>query len=142
MEELPVALLDAVPEAGRDAVRRWWAELPAADRCLVADLCDPRRDACFFGPVGGDAPAVIGGRFLPHDDARWLADWETDWREYLADRPGGYHGNGRPETAALIASQFRSVCLLGDEPGVGCRLADWNLTRFAIGERPPSAQAG
>jgi hypothetical protein len=141
LEEFPLALLDAVPDADRDAAERWWAGLSPADRWQVADLCDERHEAYLFAPVaGGEAPPVVlGGRFLAHDDAWRLADWEADWREYLVDRPGGYRGNGWPETAALIASQFRSVCYLGDEPGVRCRVADWRLTRFAVREWPPSA---
>lgn len=142
MEEIPLTLLAGVADRERTVVRRWWAGLSPADRWQVADLCDERHEAYLFVPVvGGEAPPVaLGGRFLAHDDAWRLADWEADWREYLVDRPGGYHGNGRPETAALIASQFRSVCYLGDEPGVRCRVADWRLTRFAVWEWPPSAQ--
>lgn len=140
MEELPPALLDRVPLAHQAAVRDWWARLSDPERRQVAWLCDERWDSCFFGllTVGETAPLVIGGRFLAHDDAWRAADWEEEWREYLVEHPGRYHGNGWPETAALIASQFHSTCLLSDDPGVGCRLGDWSLTRFAVRERPPS----
>ncbi|MDY3553516.1 hypothetical protein R5W24_002619 [Gemmata sp. JC717] len=144
MDAIPLALLRAVPGAERAVVRQWWAGLLPADWHHVAELCDERLERGFFGPVAdGEAPPpVLGGHFLPHDDAWRFADWEADWREYLVDRGDGYHGNGWPETAALIASQFRSVCYLGDEPWVHCRMADWSLTRFARREWPPSAQRG
>ena len=130
MEQLPLAMLDAVSEADYPAVRNWWDTLHIPDQEILAWLYDERWEECFFGPHIGDEspPTVLGGRFLPHDDAWHFADWETDWREYrLTD-----HG-------IILATEFRSVCLLGDGCwGVRCRLADWNLTRFALWERPPS----
>ena len=141
MEELPLALLDAVPEAERDAVSRWWAGLPSAEQRQLAGLCDPRWEECFFGSADGDAPPLVfGGRFLPHDDAWGFAGWEADWREYLVEHPGQYLGDGWGAGSVVIAAQFRSFCWLGDEPGVRCRVANWSLTRLAIADRPPSEQ--
>lgn len=137
LEELPLTLLDAIPDAERNAVLRWWAEFAGADRQQVVEMCDERWEECFFGPsVECDAPPVVlGGCFLPHDDAWRFADWEGDWREYLTDHSGDIRG----DDSVMIAAQFRSRCFL-DGSGVRCHLAEWSRTRFESWELPPSEQ--
>jgi hypothetical protein len=124
LEELPLALLAAIPDSERVAVQRWWAELSNVARQEVVELCDERCEECFFGPPaeGEEQPVVIGGRFLPHDDAWRFADWAADWREYLTAHPD-----------VVIAAQFRSRCFM-----TGCLWVDWSRTRFAVAELPPS----
>jgi hypothetical protein len=142
LEDLPLALLDSVPEADRSAVRRWWTGLSGTDRRQVTDLYDDRYEAYLFTPAAGDdaPPAVSGGHFLAADDAWRFADWEADWREYLVEHPPDDRGDRWAVGSVVLTAQFRSFCWLGDEPGVRCRVADWRLTRFAPDEWPPSEQ--
>lgn len=127
MEELPAALLDSVVDGDCPAVRAWWAGLAAADRALVAELCDERRVECFFGPEA-DAPTVRYGRFLAGDNAWRFRAWAADWREYLTEHPD-----------VVLAANFRSRCFR-DGDGSVCVLVDWSLTRFRGPELPPSEQ--
>lgn len=142
MEDLPLALLDPVPETARAAERRCWLALSGADRRQVTDLYDNRHEAYLFVPTAGDdAPtAVSAGRFLAADDAWWFADWEADWCEYLVEHPPGDRGDRCAVGSVVLAARCRSFCWLGDEPWVRCRVADWRLTRFASDECPPSEQ--
>ncbi|CAN0338844.1 unnamed protein product, partial [Phaeothamnion confervicola] len=76
LEELPPSLLDGVPDAAFDAVRRWWVALTRSNQRLVAELADEQREASFFGVAPGAAsvPTVFGGRFLANNDAWRLGD--------------------------------------------------------------------
>jgi hypothetical protein len=76
---------------------------------------------------------------LAHDDAWRLADWEADWREYLAEHPARSLGDRWAEGSVLLASQFETTCRL-DSSGIRCRIAEWGRTRFGTGELPPSEQ--
>lgn len=142
MDDLPLALLDPIPETARPAVRRWWLGLSATERGQVADLYDERHEAYLFVPAAGDdsPPAVSGGHFLAADDAWRFADWKADWREYLVEHPPDDRGDRWAVGSVVLAAQFRSVWWLGDDPGVRCRVTDWRLTRFAADECPPSEQ--
>ena len=87
MDPLPLDLTVPLPAAGRDAASAWWAGLSPASRDEVTSLCDPRRDDCFFGPTDVDAPGVVGGRFVPHDDAWGFAEWGPGWFDHLMEHP-------------------------------------------------------
>ncbi|WP_171473738.1 hypothetical protein [Frigoriglobus tundricola] len=123
-------MLDGVPDAACDAVRRWWAGLTLSNQRLVAELADEQREASFFGVAPGIAsvPTVFGGRFLANDDAWRFGDWEADWREYLTEHPD-----------IFLSAQFVSRCFR-DGDGSVCILVDWSRTRFCGSELPPSAQ--
>jgi hypothetical protein len=91
MAEVPAQLLKGLSPADEALVAAWWARLDAAARSQVTDLCDPRRDQCFFRLVPGDAaqaPVVIGGRFVPKDDdtAGW-DEWHAGLFDYLVCNP-------------------------------------------------------
>src|SRR6185312_13370071 len=91
MDGIPRALLDdfAVPETC--GIEEWWATLTDEARAEVVAFCDERRDGSFFMPIPGDPstpmPVVIGGRFVPHDDAWGLSEWGPDRFEYILDHP-------------------------------------------------------
>lgn len=140
MEELPLTLLTAVPDSERGTVQRWWAELADSARQQLLILCDARCE-CFFGPpVDGEVqPVVIGGRFLPHDDAWRFADWEDEWREYLVEHPALSLGDRWVEGSVLLASQFPTQYRM-DGSGIRGRIAEWGRTRFEGKELPPSEQ--
>jgi hypothetical protein len=91
MDEFPGQLLDGLSSADRTMVAAWWAELPDATRSQVADLYDPSRDNCFFGVAPGDTathlPKVIGGRFIPRDEAACWAEWHAELFDYLVCNP-------------------------------------------------------
>ena len=135
MEDIPLTLLEFVSNSARFSVEQWWVKLADRERQEVVELCDAKREECFFGPAasGEEQPIVIGGHFLPHDDAWRLEDWVDDWREYLAEH-----------TELFLASQFLSWRLdvssnHSGESGyrVDC-LADWSRTLFRNDELPPS----
>ncbi len=142
MEELPLTLLDGVPASQCCHIQGWWNELSHDEQVNIAWLCDERWEEQFFRPFHEDTcpPSIIGGRFLAHDDAWQYADWEVDWREYLIEHQDDLLHARCHESSVMLSAQFHSVCYLGDEPGVGCRLAEWSLTRFAVHEWPPSEQ--
>jgi hypothetical protein len=92
MIELPDSIATALPEDARPAVQRWWSGLGDAERQEMAGLWDERREVCFFAPQRDEAgnpdgweqvPAVVGGRFVPHDDSVRMEEWLEDWQEYL-----------------------------------------------------------
>jgi hypothetical protein len=91
MPEVPSQLLDGLAPADEAEVLAWWSGLADAARSQVADLCDPRRDQCLFGAVPGEAaarlPAVIGGCFVPRDDAAGWAEWHAELFDYLLCNP-------------------------------------------------------
>lgn len=96
----------------------------------MVDLVDERWETCFFGVVdeAEPSPIVIGGRFLPHDDAWQFETWEQDWREFLVEH-----------SDVFLAAMFQPRCYL-DGGGSRCLLVDWSLTRFRGAELPPSEQ--
>src|SRR5947209_584737 len=91
MDEIPPDLLDGVTPARAGEVRAWWMSLSDADRGEVTTLWDERWDSCFFTPrrddVGGlhweSGPSVIGGHFVPKDDAAGWAEWYSECFDYL-----------------------------------------------------------
>jgi hypothetical protein len=86
LDQLPLDLTSPLPAAGRDVASAWWAGLSSANQEEVAALYDPRQD-CFFGPTDTGAPRVVGGRFVPHDDAWGFADWGPGWFDHLMEHP-------------------------------------------------------
>lgn len=91
MNDLPTALLATISEEAQAAVSRWWANLADSDRGEVQELWDERGKRAFFAPQADEAglpdsweaiPQVIGGRFIPHDDAIRMHEWLQDWHEY------------------------------------------------------------
>lgn len=118
MVELPSGIATAIPKDARPAVERWWASLAEAERHEAAGLWDERREVCFFAPQANDAgcandweqvPAVVGGRFVPHDDAVRMAEWQEDWQEYVL---------GHEEVVLLprVAVVFRTFHICQAEP--------------------------
>ena len=85
MDAMPLDLTTPLPADGRDVASAWWAGLSPAGRDEVVALCDPGRDH-FFGPTA-EAPGVVGGRFVPHDDAWGFAEWGPDWFDHLMEHP-------------------------------------------------------
>jgi hypothetical protein len=90
--ELPTSITTAIPDDARPVVERWWASLGDAQRRETAGLWDERREVCFFAPQANETgrvddweqvPAVVGGRFVPHDDSVRMAEWLEDWQEYV-----------------------------------------------------------
>jgi hypothetical protein len=118
MVELPSGIATAIPKDARPAVERWWASLAEAERHEAAALWDERREVCFFAPQSNEAgraddwdqvPAVVGGRFVPHDDAVRMAEWQEDWQEYVS---------GHEEVVLLprVAVVFRTFHICQAEP--------------------------
>jgi hypothetical protein len=86
MDEIPGQLVDGLsPDKGKE-VAAWWAGLDDASRSHVADLCDPRQDESFFG-AASDVPVVIGGRFVPGDDAAGWSEWHAELFDHLLSNP-------------------------------------------------------
>jgi hypothetical protein len=86
MDSMPLALTTPLQAAGRDVASAWWAGLSSASREEVTALCDPGQDR-FFGPADAGAPQVVGGRFVPHDDAWGFAEWGPGWFDHLMEHP-------------------------------------------------------
>ena len=88
--KLPAQLVEGLSAADRLAVEVWWAGLPDVARYEVEALCDERLDRCFFGVgLGGPGdvvPRVIGGRFLPDDDAAGWEEWYAAYFDDLVNR--------------------------------------------------------
>jgi hypothetical protein len=88
---LPPQLLTRLSLADAAAAEAWWAGLSEADHCEVASLCDERQDRCFFGLApfldGVMPPVVVGGRFVPSDDAAGWSDWSAALFEHLVAQP-------------------------------------------------------
>lgn len=91
MSPIPAGLVDDLAGLDMGPILDWWASLTEAARSAVVSLCDERLDACFFGPTPDDpeapVPAVLGGRFIPHDDAWGLAEWGPGYFEHLLEHP-------------------------------------------------------
>ena len=91
MGEIPRTLLDGVATPVVRTIEEWWAALPDEARAEVVTLCDEGRDGAFFLPIPDDPstpiPVVIGGRFIPHDDAWGMGEWGLDRFEYILDHP-------------------------------------------------------
>lgn len=96
MVDLPADLLEAIPPGSAAVVQRWWASLTDDDRLRVAALWDRRHEVHFFTPQADDSgrlddwtemPKVRGGRFVPPDDARGLAEWGPGYFEHLLQHP-------------------------------------------------------
>lgn len=136
MDGLPHALLQELTEGDCQQVRQWWATLAEQAREDVRQLWEPQLDDCFLGivPEGEPLPRIIGGLDGVHDDAWNLDDWIDDWREHLIAHSNyalGNHGHGN---TVFVISQLSTIHLIG----MGCRYADWSLTRFTGDELPPS----
>jgi hypothetical protein len=91
VENIPLQLLQGLPPDTQQAVVSWWSSLTEDNRRMVATLCDERQEKCFFGliPVDADreAPVVLGGRFVPHDDAAGWAEWHAEYFDHLLNNP-------------------------------------------------------
>jgi hypothetical protein len=70
LRPLPTRLVRRLSDRDRAAAASWWAGLAAADRFAVAASCRPLRRR-----IGGHR--VVGGRFVPRDDAAGWAEWEA-----------------------------------------------------------------
>jgi hypothetical protein len=91
MTEVPAQLISGLSAAEHDLVQGWWQKLPEDTRSEVATLWDKRQDECFFGVTSQEpdtaAPKVIGGRFVPRDDAAGWAEWHEEYFKYLLNHP-------------------------------------------------------
>lgn len=87
MVGIPPRLLANLAPADILSAETWWAGLSEADRAEVLNLWDNRQDRCLFGLApyrdGAAPPVVIGGRFVPRDDAAGWAEWQAEYFEYL-----------------------------------------------------------
>jgi hypothetical protein len=80
LSDLPAQLLATLSPAAAVAARVWWGRLRESDRDEIIALCIPDGE-----PTG--APRVIGGRFVPSDDAAGWSEWMAAYFEDLIDRP-------------------------------------------------------
>lgn len=96
MVELPTDLMAALPESAAPVVQQWWASLTEANRQQVAGFWDQRLEVVFFAPQLDEAgrlddweqiPTVVGGRFVPPDDAWGLSEWGPGYFEHLLQHP-------------------------------------------------------
>jgi hypothetical protein len=96
MSDLPADLLAALPPGAVEVARRWWSSLSEADQRRVAGLWDERLEVQFFTPQPDDTgqvdcweqvPTVVGGRFVPRDDAWGLSEWGPGYFEHLLQHP-------------------------------------------------------
>jgi hypothetical protein len=131
MDELSHLLNSLNSASEADTVRRWWDRLADSDRHFLLAAYDERWEKCFFGPTpeSDTTPTVLGGRFLPDDDAWGFGEWEEDWREYLVEH----------SEVSLMSNMFRSGSWLV-YPGQLIIRVEWGWTRFQGEELPPSEQ--
>lgn len=96
MHEPPSGLFDAIPAEGRPIALAWWESLDDEERGRLSSLWDERLEVRFFAPQADDAggvdpwervPRVIGGKFVPHDDAWGLDEWGPGYFEHLLEHP-------------------------------------------------------
>lgn len=87
MIEMPPRLIATLTPADLAPAEAWWAGLTDAARGEILALWDERQDRCLFGLApehdGVAPPVVIGGRFVPRDDAAGWAEWRSEYFEYL-----------------------------------------------------------
>ncbi len=163
MDPIPRPLLDGLTASTSRDVEAWWAAFHDDARAEVISLWDGRRDGCFFGidadDPSGPVPAVIGGRFVPHDDAWGLAEWGPGYFEHMLDHPEQFPVweptsrtfhigcTAHPEARACLASglipadfrcPFHAVgCpmsrLLATAPGRSLRLVPTPTGRLLVG---------
>lgn len=105
MSALPLQFLTGLSVAEAQAAQVWWTNLTAATQGEIVDLWDRRRDECFFGvnrdEAGNKVPFVIGGRFIPHDDAWRMDEWFQSHFEYLLNHT---------ESAPYVVRTFHFGC--------------------------------
>ncbi|PQO47632.1 hypothetical protein [Blastopirellula marina] len=66
----------------------WWAQLPAADRNELIELCDARKEIFLFETFSDESASLVeGGKYLPHDDAFGIDEWGEDYFQHLLDHP-------------------------------------------------------
>jgi hypothetical protein len=91
MEAIPARLLNRLSPGDAELIADWWAGLADSDRTEVVALCDARLEECFFGVPPADQeeviPVVIGGRFVPGDDAAGWAEWHAELFDHLLCHP-------------------------------------------------------
>jgi hypothetical protein len=91
MCDLPAQLREGLSTGDLRSVEQWWSALGETSRSDVARLWDERMDVCLFGIVpeepGASAPVVIGGRFVPRDDAAGWAEWHAAYFDHLINNP-------------------------------------------------------
>src|SRR5262249_40274035 len=90
MPELPPHVLEPLAGTEHGAVREWWSRLTQTARVGLVAAGDDAREERFFGRVADaqeQPPVVIGGRFVPHDDAWGCEEWKQEYYEYLVEHP-------------------------------------------------------
>jgi len=96
MSQPPNDLLSAIPSGKEEVVRDWWSSLSELDQKQLVELWDNRLEVCFFSPQSdpegqtdewSQIPKVVGGRFVPTDNASGLSEWGPDYFEYLLLNP-------------------------------------------------------
>jgi len=92
---VPVALLSGLTAEQKEAVGRWWVNVPPHLQDELRSHWEAEADTCAFSQVPGvdglewkDVPIAIGARFLPKDGDDDEADgWNVDFYEYLVNNP-------------------------------------------------------
>jgi hypothetical protein len=91
MPEPPAQLVADLSAAELNSIHDWWSGLPEESRLEIATLWDERQDNCFFGVTttgpGETLPRVIGGNFVPRDDAAGWNEWRREYFNYLFNHP-------------------------------------------------------
>jgi hypothetical protein len=96
MPEPPADFLRTLPPDAESVARAWWDSLTDDQRGRIAGAWDDRLEVRFFTPQGEDegaadgwdrVPRVVGGRFLPPDDAWGLEEWGPGYFEHLLQHP-------------------------------------------------------
>ena len=80
MNDIPPRLVAGLSPAAREAACAWWSRLAEDDRTEVVALCSAEGR-----PPG--APKVIGGCFLPDDEADGWSEWLAAYFEHLIAQP-------------------------------------------------------
>lgn len=80
MGEIPIQLLEGLSLVETVEVHVWWARLADVECLEIIALC-----AC-DAPAGG-LPKIIGGWFIPSDDAAGWAEWQSACFEDLMAQP-------------------------------------------------------
>jgi hypothetical protein len=91
MREIPPPLLKHLPLDAKETVAHWWAGLSDTQQSDLSELYDKRQDTCFFGMIKEElqapVPKVIGGKFIPTDDAAVWDGWCAEYFDYLMSNP-------------------------------------------------------
>ncbi|MFO1020439.1 MAG: hypothetical protein U0903_07055 [Planctomycetales bacterium] len=86
---LPETIRNSIPDDLMADAVTWWQQLSDKDRDDLQQLCDSRKELFLFETFSREEPSprIIGGKFIPHDDAFGTSEWQEDYFQYLLDNP-------------------------------------------------------